>query len=126
MPKKTCSKCQEDLSLRHFNLDKRSKSGLTSQCKTCINARSAATKTCDGCNKTFRKDWINRHNCKGVQPWQKFKSHGSKIVECPCSWCKGAETSESNAYRHLKYNVGAQSAASAAPHKRQPISDDSD
>jgi hypothetical protein len=49
-----------------------------------------------------------------VKPWSKFKSNGTELVKCPCDWCQGAETAERNAYRHLKYNVGAKSAATSA------------
>ena len=37
MEKKICSKCGEDKSFSEFNKDKRTKSGLTSECKFCKN-----------------------------------------------------------------------------------------
>lgn len=108
-----CSKCSEIKKESEFGNDSRTKSGFTSQCKSCNKALKAKKIQCTGCDKEFRKDTLTRHQkvCKGsvVKLTKGLKSKPSNAkeaerVECSCKHkrCVGL-VSESVAYRHLRY-----------------------
>ena len=111
MPRKTCINCNCEKRLDEFVSDRRYHNGRTNQCKECNNAKGKVKVECDVCSKLIATRGLAKHKkslkCepnREAQPWEHFKSNGTKKIKCPCEHelCKGTVT-EATVYRHLKY-----------------------
>ena len=89
---KKCTKCGEILFRNEFYNNKKSPSGLSSQCKECSNSKY--THTCEQCGKEFKSDKKSSkfcsRECQGK--WQTETRTGENNpcynrIKCNCDYC---------------------------------------